>query len=84
MTCGNGKVNMRKLLSIACASAVLVGCNQSQKDENGAYVAGDDMMAYDFSVVEVSYNGNVHQYLIWYGRSARNGITHLPDCKYCK
>ena len=36
---------MRKLLSIACALAVLVGCNQSQKDENGAYVAGDDMMA---------------------------------------
>ena len=74
-----------KALTCVVLGVALVGCKEAKRDENGAYIAGkEDVYAFEWTVVEVNADGNTHQYLVWWPGVQRAGITHLPDCKYCK
>lgn len=73
---------MIRLVCVAIAFLLLIGCEKVENNE--PEVAGDNLHMYDFSVKEVKYNGKSHQYLVWWDGRTKSGITHLPDCKYCK
>lgn len=73
---------MIRLVCVAIAFSLLIGCDKVGNNE--PEIAGDNMHVDDFSVTEVKYNGKSHQYLVWWAGNHRSGITHLPDCKYCK
>lgn len=73
---------MKKLIIALFSLVMLTSCvaeSEQQKKEKirEAYQEKSEL-------VELSFNGETHEFVIFRYSEYRNGIAHWPGCKYCK